>query len=65
MKEGLKPQKYPTELMGLWHSPGHSEGATPQPSAHRGVMYLAPTCLKPRKKLWYCEAVWHPLCNVI
>lgn len=41
MKEGLKPQKHPTELMGLWHSPGHSKGAMSQPSARQGAMYPA------------------------
>lgn len=63
MKEGLKHQKHPTELVGLWHSP--SEGATSQPSAHWEAMYLALTCLKPKGKPWYSKAVWYPLCNVI
>lgn len=60
MKEGLKPEKHPTELVGLWYSPDHSKGATSQPSAHQGAMYPAPTCPKPREKLWYCETVSIP-----
>lgn len=56
MKEGPKSQKYPTEFMDLWNSPGHSEGATSQHSAHQGVMYLALACPKPKEKLWYSEA---------
>lgn len=65
MKEELRPWEAPMELTGLWHRLGHGEGATCQLSAQQREVYLALTPLKPREKLWYCEALCHTLCNVI
>lgn len=61
-ERGVETPKAPTGLTGLWQSPGHSEGAMCQLSAQQGAVYLT---LKPRERLWYCEALCHPLCNVI